>query len=67
MKKSAAPVQTAAVMPRQQPDRQRDSKLDELIADLPKGPLDLYRKKASFDWKAMKFLVEGEEALRYKV
>lgn len=28
--------------------------LDELIPDLPQGPLDQYRMKATFNWKEMK-------------
>ena len=36
------------------------------INDLPSGPLDAYRKKASFDWKKMKILMEGEDNIRFK-
>ncbi|XP_073986322.1 peroxisomal acyl-coenzyme A oxidase 3-like isoform X2 [Rhodnius prolixus] len=34
--------------------------------DLPQGPLNIYRKLASFDWKAMKVALEGEEAISFK-
>lgn len=38
------------------------------VADLPSGPLDLYRKKASFNWKDMLlFIEEEEEILAFKV
>uniref|UniRef100_UPI0037E821AC peroxisomal acyl-coenzyme A oxidase 3 n=1 Tax=Semicossyphus pulcher TaxID=241346 RepID=UPI0037E821AC len=40
--------------------------MDSLIPDLPSGPLDVYRKKASFNWKEMLLLLEGEEMLAYK-
>lgn len=39
----------------------------ELIRDLPKGPLDVYRKKASFNWKSMKLHLDGEEGVEYQV
>lgn len=38
------------------------------IPDLPSGPLDVYRKTASFDWKQLKLEFEGDiELLRLKV
>lgn len=74
MKKNAEPARMSPTagnatltVTGEQPRRLRDSRVDELIADLPKGPLDLYRNRASFDWKEMKFLMEGEDALEYKV
>ncbi|XP_013380752.1 peroxisomal acyl-coenzyme A oxidase 3-like [Lingula anatina] len=45
---------------------QSSSSLDEILPDFPQGPLDDYRKKASFNWKRMKLLVEGEEELKFK-
>ncbi|KAK3775877.1 hypothetical protein RRG08_011441 [Elysia crispata] len=36
------------------------------LKDLPSGPLDAYRKDASFSWKQMALFLEGEELLRYK-
>ncbi|XP_071848500.1 peroxisomal acyl-coenzyme A oxidase 3-like [Apostichopus japonicus] len=36
------------------------------VPDLPSGPLDLYRKRASFNWKEMKVVLEGEEGIKYK-
>ncbi|XP_043282724.1 peroxisomal acyl-coenzyme A oxidase 3-like isoform X2 [Venturia canescens] len=41
-------------------------KVKELIKDPPKGPLDGYRKRASFDWKSMKLNLYGEESLRFQ-
>uniref|UniRef100_A0A3B4TMA9 Acyl-coenzyme A oxidase n=1 Tax=Seriola dumerili TaxID=41447 RepID=A0A3B4TMA9_SERDU len=37
-----------------------------LVADLPSGPLDIYRKKASFNWKDMLLFLDGEEILAFK-
>ncbi|RZF34334.1 hypothetical protein LSTR_LSTR008873 [Laodelphax striatellus] len=36
---------------------------EQLIADFPPGPLDKYRKQASFDWKKMKIILSGDETL----
>ncbi|XP_039308037.1 peroxisomal acyl-coenzyme A oxidase 3-like [Solenopsis invicta] len=38
----------------------------ELIADLPKGPLDAYRKRATFDWKSFKLTLEGKDRVLYQ-
>ncbi|CAM1320947.1 ACOX3 (predicted) [Pycnogonum litorale] len=35
----------------------------ELIPDFPSGPLDIYRKKTSFNWKQMKILLFGEDII----
>ncbi|TKS92524.1 Peroxisomal acyl-coenzyme A oxidase 3 [Collichthys lucidus] len=40
--------------------------MEHEIADLPRGPLDIYRKKASFNWKEMLHFIEGEETLVFK-
>lgn len=38
------------------------------LEDLPKGgPLELYRQKASFNWKKMKLFFEDLELIQYKV
>lgn len=37
------------------------------IPDLPSGPMDIYRKKASFDWKDMMRFLEGDEIIAFKV
>ncbi|XP_019409010.1 PREDICTED: peroxisomal acyl-coenzyme A oxidase 3-like [Crocodylus porosus] len=39
---------------------------DTLLPDFPKGPLCVYRKKASFNWKEMAVFLEGKELLQYK-
>lgn len=44
-----------------------DEKMTEDIPDLPSGPLDIYRRKASFDWKDMMRFLEGEEVIAFKV
>ncbi|XP_077445813.1 peroxisomal acyl-coenzyme A oxidase 3 isoform X1 [Stigmatopora argus] len=36
------------------------------VADLPGGPLDIYRQKASFPWKDMLVFLEGEEVMALK-
>ena len=48
---------------------QEDSDLciDDLKKDFPPGPLDCYRKKASFDWFELKVFMEGgEDVVRFK-
>lgn len=37
------------------------------LKDFPPGPLDAYRKDASFNWKEMALFLEGEDILRFKV
>lgn len=38
-----------------------------LIRDLPKGPLDAYRKRATFDWKSFKLTLESADGIRFQV
>jgi hypothetical protein len=40
---------------------------NELFPDFPSGPLDLYRKQASFDWKKLKLFLEDESIIEFKV
>lgn len=40
---------------------------EHLVQDLPCGPLDVYRNKASFSWKHMKLNVENPELLQIKM
>ncbi|VEN43492.1 unnamed protein product [Callosobruchus maculatus] len=40
--------------------------MSNLIPDLKSGPLDFYRKKASFDWKKLKVFVETEDIVKYQ-
>ncbi|CAH1130846.1 unnamed protein product [Ceutorhynchus assimilis] len=37
-----------------------------ILQDFKKGPLDFYRKKASFDWKKLKVFLETEEVIQYQ-
>ncbi|KAF1380359.1 hypothetical protein PFLUV_G00162840 [Perca fluviatilis] len=36
------------------------------VADFPSGPLDIYRNKASFNWKDMLCFLDGEEIIAFK-
>ncbi|XP_045475486.1 peroxisomal acyl-coenzyme A oxidase 3-like [Harmonia axyridis] len=38
----------------------------KLLKDFKPGPLDLYRKKASFDWKKLKVLLDSEELVNFQ-
>ncbi|RLU21718.1 hypothetical protein DMN91_006094 [Ooceraea biroi] len=40
--------------------------VSNLIKDLPKGPLDAYRRRATFDWKSFKLALEGEARVLYQ-
>ncbi|XP_068629446.1 peroxisomal acyl-coenzyme A oxidase 3-like [Battus philenor] len=44
----------------------KDSQLRELFPDLPSGPLDVYRKKATFDWRRMKLVYDNLNTLKLK-
>uniref|UniRef100_A0A8C1XM02 Acyl-coenzyme A oxidase n=1 Tax=Cyprinus carpio TaxID=7962 RepID=A0A8C1XM02_CYPCA len=44
----------------------KEGKMDEGIPDIPSGPLDIYRKKASFSWKQMLRFLEGDEIIAFK-
>lgn len=39
----------------------------DILKDFESGPLDVYRKCATIDWKKMRVFIESEEMLRYKV
>lgn len=41
--------------------------LDELVPDLPRGPLDHYRSSASFNWKLMKIYNDPPEIIAFAV
>ncbi|KAG7461867.1 hypothetical protein MATL_G00195700 [Megalops atlanticus] len=43
-----------------------NEKMDQVLPDLPNGPLDVYRKRASFNWKDMVMLLEGEDIIAFK-
>jgi len=38
----------------------------DVLPEWPSGPLDRYRSKATFDWRQMKLLLEGEDVIRFK-
>nr|CAD7454917.1 unnamed protein product [Timema tahoe] len=40
---------------------------NELLPDFPPGPLDVYRKQATFDWRKMRIFVETEDILKFKI
>ncbi|XP_069034019.1 peroxisomal acyl-coenzyme A oxidase 3 [Embiotoca jacksoni] len=40
--------------------------MDCEVSDLPSGPLDVYRKRASFSWKDMRLFIDGEDILAFK-
>ncbi|XP_011165847.1 peroxisomal acyl-coenzyme A oxidase 3 [Solenopsis invicta] len=42
------------------------STVNDLIKDLPKGPLDAYRERATFDWKSFKLTLEGKDRVLYQ-
>uniref|UniRef100_A0A663DK26 Acyl-coenzyme A oxidase n=1 Tax=Aquila chrysaetos chrysaetos TaxID=223781 RepID=A0A663DK26_AQUCH len=42
------------------------SSWETLLPDFPKGPLCKYRKKASFNWKEMAVLLDGEDIIQLK-
>lgn len=37
------------------------------LQDFASGPLDRYRRLASFDWKKMKIFIESEPFIEYQV
>ncbi|XP_076245022.1 peroxisomal acyl-coenzyme A oxidase 3 isoform X2 [Calliopsis andreniformis] len=41
-------------------------KVKNIIPDPPKGPLDIYRKRATFDWKLLKINLEGDEFIDFQ-
>ncbi|KAJ0180785.1 hypothetical protein K1T71_004189 [Dendrolimus kikuchii] len=43
-----------------------NEKLKELCPDLPSGPLDKFRKSASFDWRRMKLVYETVNTIEFK-
>uniref|UniRef100_A0A8C5BQS7 Acyl-coenzyme A oxidase n=1 Tax=Gadus morhua TaxID=8049 RepID=A0A8C5BQS7_GADMO len=42
------------------------TKMDHIVPDLPRGPMDVYRQRASFNWKEMVLFLEGEDLLELK-
>lgn len=44
-----------------------EEELKEFFPDLPKGPLDGYRKKGSFSWRRMKLAYDNLATIKVKV
>lgn len=40
--------------------------MKRLLPDWPNGPLTEYRRRASFDWRKMKILLDGEDVVAFK-
>ncbi|XP_045172714.2 peroxisomal acyl-coenzyme A oxidase 3-like [Mercenaria mercenaria] len=56
----------SVVVPGTETEEHQDVYSLEIMRDFPAGPLDVYRKKASFDWKEMRMFLDGEDILRFK-
>ena len=41
--------------------------MTDIIRDMARGPMDVYRKKATFDWKSLKLHLEGEKNIESQV
>ena len=41
--------------------------LEEILVDFPPGPLDAFRKEATFDRKKLMLHLYGEDLLRFRV
>ena len=64
---SKSALDPSVVVPGTEKEEMTDINCLEIMKDFPSGPLDVYRKKASFDWKEMKMFLDGEDILRFKV
>lgn len=42
------------------------AELKRLLPDWPNGPLTVYRDRATFDWREMKVLLDGEDVVAFK-
>ncbi|KAK7474378.1 hypothetical protein BaRGS_00034426 [Batillaria attramentaria] len=47
-------------------DGQAKDTASKYLKDFPPGPLDTYRKRATFDWKKMRLFLDGEDILQFK-
>ena len=48
-------------------EHEREKTGGAVVPELPSGPLDVYRKRASFSWRDMVLLMEGEDVIQFKV
>ena len=46
--------------------KELSNELKKLLPDWPIGPLTEYRKRATFDWRRMKILLDGEDVVSFK-
>lgn len=53
-------------MSSQEENRAHAVSVDDYMPSFPPGPLDKYRKLASFDWRKLKVALEGEDIIRFK-
>lgn len=60
-------LHSSVVVPGTETEVHQDVNSLEIMKDFRPGPLDVYRKKATFDWKEMRMFFDGEEILRFKV
>lgn len=44
----------------------KEAELRRLLPDWPEGPLSEYRRRATFDWRKMKVLLDGEDVVTFK-
>jgi acyl-CoA oxidase len=45
---------------------EKDFDVHTFLPDFAKGPLDVYREKASFHWKEMALFLDGSDVLQFK-
>lgn len=57
----------SVVVPGTETEEHQDVNNLEIMQDFSPGPLDVYRKKATFNWKEMRMFLDGEDILRFKV
>lgn len=46
--------------------RELSDEIKKLLPDWPEGPLTEYRRRATFDWRKMKILLDGEDVVAFK-
>ncbi|XP_064619256.1 peroxisomal acyl-coenzyme A oxidase 3-like [Lineus longissimus] len=49
-----------------EPQEEVAKSAEEILADFPPGPLDVYRERASFSWKSMAEYIDGRDILNFK-
>ncbi|KAL4223611.1 acyl-Coenzyme A oxidase [Mactra antiquata] len=56
----------SVVVPGTETEEHQDVNSLEIMRGFPPGPLDVYRNKASFNWREMRLFLDGEDILRFK-